>query len=346
MTHPLHHLAAPATQPSSRLKRRFEPEDENDTGPQRPSPGARDESMDRSPTPERPKRGVPKRARTSPATNILGSKDVKENKSADSDNDVDVGVLLASLPSQSLLPILTSLISSQPSLKSHVLSLIPRPSLDTALQALQQSAKKLRDAYPYSNLPQPTPPSSSFGFGFGSASTSRSPTFGASSSNGGMRQEYIVSRLTPHINEFTSACLSYLPYFSLLPSSSPARPTPSSPTHGPQRDKLHPTETFTFLSSLTGHILSQPPLTQASLVPALLPRLLDEWKAWVDHVSEVVNKQGGMFGGETVRGWERALDEFAEAKDHGLEAFREVRDRWVAQVGWLVGRQHHRMMDL
>lgn len=93
MTHPLHHLAAPATQPS-RLKRRFEPEDENDTGPQRPSPGARDESMDRSPTPERPKRGVPKRARTSPATNILGSKDVKENKSTESDNDVDVGVLL------------------------------------------------------------------------------------------------------------------------------------------------------------------------------------------------------------------------------------------------------------
>lgn len=94
MNHPIHHLAASTSQAPSRLKRRLEVEDENDSNIQRSSPGVRDESMDRSPTPERPKRAVPKRARTSPATNTLGSKDVKENKASESDSDIDVGVLL------------------------------------------------------------------------------------------------------------------------------------------------------------------------------------------------------------------------------------------------------------
>ncbi len=86
-------------------------------------------------------------------------------------------------------------------------------------------------------------------------------------------------------------------------------------------------------------MLSQPPLTQSSLVPTILPRLLEEWRAWVNRVDEVVNQQGGMFGQETVRRWEKGLDELAEAKGNGLEGMRELRDRWVSKVGWLVGRQ-------
>ena len=53
----------------------------------------------------------------------------------------------------------------------------------------------------------------------------------------------------------------------------------------------------------------------------------------------MVNQEGGMFGGETVRSWEKTLDEFAEARGpEGWSVMREVRDRWVAKVGWLVGR--------
>ena len=56
--------------------------------------------MDRSPTPERPKRAVPKRARTTPAA--PSGKDEKGNKvqrssPASEENDVDVGVLLGEL---------------------------------------------------------------------------------------------------------------------------------------------------------------------------------------------------------------------------------------------------------
>lgn len=273
---------------------------------------------------------------------------------------------VASLPPQSLLPLITSLLTAQPALKPAILSLIPRPTLDTALQGLANSAQKLKDAYPYSNslFSQSGPPSfsSSNGFGSNRPSTTFSTGFGfgvrsvggaafgsASSSapaSGGMRDEYIVSRLQPHIQEFVSACFSYLPYFSIIATPEPASSSKmqTAQTHATalrrqHKDKLHPTETYLFLSALTSHILSQPPLTQASLVPMLVSRLAEEWKAWVEHVDVFVNRQGGMFGRDTVTTWERGLDEFAQAKGNGMEMMKEIRDVWVAKVGWLVGRQ-------
>jgi hypothetical protein len=60
---------------------------------------------------------------------------------------------------------------------------------------------------------------------------------------------------------------------------------------------------------------------------------------WVDKVDELVNKQGGMFGSETVRSWERELDEMAAADAPAVSnEMRTIRDSWVSKVGWLVGR--------
>ncbi|EMD41971.1 hypothetical protein CERSUDRAFT_102357 [Gelatoporia subvermispora B] len=334
-------------------KRRHEPDDDIEnrhTG---------EDAMDRSPTPERPKRAAPKRARTTPAvvTTGKGEKNVKDDKNAPSEDgdDVDVGVLLASLPPQSLLPLLNSLISAQPSLKSTILSLIPRPTLDTALQALADSAQKLRNAYPYSNTPF-SQPGASTTFGFGASRPTSGGSFGnpaqvtGSSTFGGMREEYVLSRLRPHIADFVSACFSYLPYFSYvttpIPTSLSAKSrsqshaqSHASALQSQHKDKSHPSETYLLLSALLSHVLSQPPLTQSSLVPLVLPRLTEEWRAWTNHVDEVVNRQGGMFGQETVRTWERGLDEFAQAKGNGLDVMRQIRDEWVSKVGWLVGRQ-------
>ena len=158
-----------------------------------------------------------------------------------------------------------------------------------------------------------------------------------------MREEYIVSRLRPHINDFVASFQSYLPYFSQRAFNSNSHP--SEALHPPRRDRCPPTETFLFLQSLTSHILAQPSLTQATLVPLIFSRLLDEWRVWVEHVNDVVNRQAGMFGGETVRGWERVLDEFAGVKGNGLEALREIRDSWITKVGWLVGRVGQTMME-
>ena len=199
------------------------------------------------------------------------------------------------------------------------------------MQAPARSAKKLKDAYPYSSTSSffATPSSS---FNFATALNPRSSTFGAMPSSAGfgrvsqfgaasstshgsnrMRDEYILSRLRPHISDCVSACFSYLPYFSYLPSSNPHRQQSQA--------KSHPSETFIILSAVTSQILSQPSLTQDSLIPAILPRLQQEWNAWVNQLDEVVSRQARMFGGETVKSWERTFDELAEAKGNGLEVF-------------------------
>ncbi|KAF9270142.1 hypothetical protein L218DRAFT_982778 [Marasmius fiardii PR-910] len=325
----------------SALKRRFDADDglENLRHSQ-------DERMDRSPTPERPKRAAPKRARTSPSADSITKfeKSPKDSKSRTdgANEDVDVGMLLASLPPQSLLPILTSLVDQQPSLKPVVLSLIPRPTLETAVQALEASAKKLREAYPYSNQTTFPPSSSAVGFGFGFGSGFNHPP---NQQPGGMRDSYILSRLRPHITEFVNATTSYLPYFSLSSSSSGSSIQQSHSAF--HRDKTLPAETFRFLYNLTSHIISQPSLTQSSLVPHLLQRLSSEWIAWVDRVDVIVNQEGGMFGRETVEIWERGLEELATRADTKIcgEVFRNVREQWIAKVGWLSGRTVQHAME-
>jgi len=67
-------------------------------------------------------------------------------------------------------------------------------------------------------------------------------------------------------------------------------------------------------------------------------------------VDTVVNNEGGMFGGETVKGWEKGLDEFADAKGMegvpGWQCMKEIREKWVGKVGWLVGRRAVGGMDM
>ncbi|KAL5535486.1 hypothetical protein ACEPAF_3580 [Sanghuangporus sanghuang] len=322
-----------------------------------------DELMDRSPTPERrpvrPIKQMRVRSAEGRSQDAVGDHDKagKEIRSsrADSGHDIDIGMLLASLPPQSLLPILTSLLSTHPSLKPTVLSLIPRPTLDTALNAINHAAKKLVDEYPYSAssflFSHPSTPIS-FGFGSGAfggsnrsynASTSGSTTgFGRASTpsgnNAGMRDDYILSRLRPVISDFVSTALSYMPYFSFLSDSSGTHPPATT------KEKIYPhtSETFAYLSALTNHLLNQPALCQSSLAPLLLPRLLQEWMAWVDRVDELL-KQGGMIGSGIAESWIEALDRYAEAKVEGVDenikyGLKSVRDRWVAVAGWLVGR--------
>jgi hypothetical protein len=81
-------------------KRRHDPEDE-DAGTRHGSShattsGSRDDAMDRSPTPERPKKAPPKRARVMNAVETGNKEKSKENKPPgdEDDGNVDVGVLL------------------------------------------------------------------------------------------------------------------------------------------------------------------------------------------------------------------------------------------------------------
>jgi hypothetical protein len=86
-----------AINPSRPQKRRFEQDDEQADQSFSNGPGARDVAMERSPTPERPKRGPPKRARNNStfAPEPKGGRTPKEHPNSSVENqDVDVGVLL------------------------------------------------------------------------------------------------------------------------------------------------------------------------------------------------------------------------------------------------------------
>ena len=94
-------------------------------------------------------------------------------------------------------------------------------------------------------------------------------------------------------------------------------------------------------------LISQPLLTQASIAPSLLPRLLEEWRAWIARIDDMVNREGGMFGRETVRSWERTLDGIADGKlALEMAILANIRDVWVSKVGWVVGRTIQQPMDV
>ena len=292
---------------------------------------------------------------------------------------------------------MTTLLAQEPGLKPKLVSLIPRPTLDAAVEAVALASKKLRDAYPYSMTSpfsnQATastsfgsfgsygaapsafgagtfgsfgaavarPASSvSFGFGMSSSSTTAASAFGAarpapsSSQADGLRDEYVLSRLRPHIQEFCNIVFSYLPYFSCLTADGGAdggNNNNNKAVASDGREQVTPMETFDYLSAITRHLIEQPALAQSSLATALLPRLIQEWSGWVDRVDAHLNKNGGMFRQDVVRQWERDLNAFSDVVFHGVDnvslksGLKGVRDKWVSRVGWVVGRRVMYTMD-
>lgn len=93
-------LASTISQPSPNRpqKRKHEADEDGDAhGLSHPiTTGLRDDAMDRSPTPERPKKAPPKKARVANTAEISNKEKGKENKppGGNDDNEVDIGVLL------------------------------------------------------------------------------------------------------------------------------------------------------------------------------------------------------------------------------------------------------------
>lgn len=257
--------------------------------------------------------------------------------------DVDVGVLLASVPQSSLLPLLNALINDNPSLKPKVISLMPRPSIGAVTSALTAAYQKVQGAYPYSTSGgstfggsgfvssfQPTP-AGSFGFGLGFGSVSSSHTTGSQQP----RDSYARARLRQPLADFITTVLSYLPYFSLTPATSASSASASS------KQQPHAGETFTFLHQAAHYALQLLPLFGGPTPPPsnlvdLINRLHTELAAWSQAVGDHVNKNGGMFGSEMVQAWSRGLDELAQL---GGEQWERLRNDWVQHSGWLIGRR-------
>jgi len=244
--------------------------------------------------------------------------------------------LTASLPPQSLLPILSGLLKMQPNLKSIILPLIPRPSSQDAIEALRQATKKLQDAYPFSNA----------------SSFSTHHSFGAPQQPP-MRDDYVLSRIRPHVTEFVSTCLSYFPYFSY---KYPVPPSPSkhshaaqsssgSSTHSLQKERFHPAESFTFLSTVTRFIIDQPSLVISELEALILPRLSEEWKTWVENLDRHANREGNMVAPSVARSWEVEIERLVDGKAPGISnLMRGVLQHFPVKQGWAFSTRSPPMM--
>ncbi|KAF9481029.1 hypothetical protein BDN70DRAFT_876911 [Pholiota conissans] len=243
-------LASSMTQSASSklsVKRQRSEEVEQDQS----STKSRDESMDGSPKTEH--RKVHKRFRVHNSS-TLGAQQGPYG-------DVDIGVLLAGLPTDTLLPLILQLLQQDPSIRKNLLKLIPRPSVDKAIAILKVSSDKLAHAVPYSS--QPT----------------------------GSRSTYNLGRIRPFVQDYVSTCLSYLRHFSCeSPTQAvPQASTSSSASGNGQNDEsgipacltpAHPTETFTFLKAITEQILTHDSLCQEEILKLLLPQLSTEWERW------------------------------------------------------------------
>ncbi|KAH7104655.1 hypothetical protein BKA62DRAFT_692934 [Auriculariales sp. MPI-PUGE-AT-0066] len=275
----------------------------------------------RSPTPERPRKGPPKRLKLA-ALNNSGS--ASKDKDAAKEPDRDVGVLIARLPPDEPRNILLKLMAEHPELKVEVLAMIPPPDLVMAKHALSEAARKVRDAYPFSQSSSSSSFGASTSFGFGTSFSSGAAAAVPSATT--QRPEYIMSRIQPSVDGFISTVHTYLPYFSYV-SATAGQPPPNA------------FDSFSFLTLITESMLEQQPLAVDALSHGLRQRLVQEWTAWIEQLSLAVNQQGRMFAQSLVQDWVNRLDAFANHTHAALgQDMRAIRDMWVQRVGWLIGR--------
>ncbi|ORY33740.1 hypothetical protein BCR39DRAFT_518954 [Naematelia encephala] len=247
--------------------------------------------------------------------------------------DMDVGVLLAALPASAHLPILLGLVEANPTLASAVLSRIPQLDLDECLHALDKSLDKIKRVAGFT-----------------------SP--GADLSRGWKRAHHEVAN-------FCRMAMTYLNYFASSTGSGSA-PDPQTIHSMLRATTLHIYSLLIYIPSPDSDIPSAKPLLD------LAKSTLSSWTAWVSALSQEVNQRGGMFPHTSVSAWADSIDLLAgntlaqqqhwsgggggtfsltawpssssSSNDHPVvlsfrSAFAPVREKFINELGWLVGRQ-------
>ncbi|KAJ9099841.1 hypothetical protein QFC21_003843 [Naganishia friedmannii] len=207
------------------------------------------------------------------------------------EEEADLGVLLASLPSTTHLQILLSLLSSNPGLKRQVLDLIPAPELEFAVKVLDEKVGILVGAVPIgaagvgaagaaTSATTVRKAGNSASFGFGSSprhsdhTSSSATSIGTGGAAGTVSDGYILNRLRIPFTDFVQVVLTYLPYFigSSPSSSSEALTTGTHNGNGSRASTTvgvastagrrqipapHPSITFQYLSHLTALLIQR-----------------------------------------------------------------------------------------
>lgn len=168
--------------------------------------------------------------------------------------------------------------------------------------------------------------------------------FGSQSAAPGAKERdelYVWNRVKGSVAEYcsmvgsTSAWLTqastYLNFF--MPTTAPPSRAPSEP------NTIH-----NLLHTLTTHLFRLLPLvpSSASLVDSTKAALQQyshaintAWRRWITDLSAEVNQRGGMYPASRVAAWGDGLDQLSNQRSE----FTEIRDLWVREVGWLIGRR-------
>ncbi|KAK8866044.1 hypothetical protein IAR55_001195 [Kwoniella newhampshirensis] len=255
---------------------------------------------------------------------------------------VDVGILLATLPPSAHLPILLQILRNNPSLSASILHQIPRPDLRSCINELESSFDRIR------KLAGPLQPA------FG-----RQPVMS-------------ISRRWDRVRgEADAFCRTASTFIRFITTRAPGASTVDSQT---LFSLLHPvTSHLLSILALIPHS-SQPASGSQSSAPIdtvldLAKLLLSTWNSWLLDLSSEVNEQGGMYPYSVVVQWANVIEQFASGDSvivseppvvahwstsstplqnlrqdiQPLEssfrlAFVPIREQFVTRVGWLIGR--------
>ncbi|ORY53999.1 hypothetical protein BCR35DRAFT_310506 [Leucosporidium creatinivorum] len=278
------------------------------------SPGEEDEAMEEREQ-VRAVRGL-KKARTTGAEDGLQA---SNRLLLAGKNEQDLGKALANLSKPSLLTLLHSLLTAQPSLKPLITSLLPPPTLRSTLTSLQTLERSVLAALP---------------------------------SGAQLREEYIWGRVRVPLEEYVAEAKIWLSAFI-----NPTTP-PGVGAGGGEDDLHHPSTTFAFLHELTSSLrrleVALPPSRPNSpnaLTSHLLPLTLNSWHIFLTRLSTSVNQEGRIISAGMLRGWFERLEELCvaspgvgagvgvgeRAEGPARKQCEGVRERMRKEVGWLVG---------
>ncbi|GFZ43656.1 hypothetical protein JCM24511_01376 [Saitozyma sp. JCM 24511] len=262
--------------------------------------------------------------------------ETKGDSTRDDASDVDVGVLLAALPPSSHLQILLSLLKSNPFLRSTVLATMPSPDVQECLREMDKAVEKVKRAYGW---------------------------IGTTSE---VDKERSWTRSTKEIEAFCSTASTYLSFFS-----SPSNQLATSTLHTFLSALTAHILTLLRLMPSSAQTAPRGPLLR------LGETILPAWDAWLSNLSDEVNNRGEMYPHSLVSSWADNLDSLANAAsvpqaassgwsastwsspltstwghptanpaqpshplvDAFVSAVRPIRDRFLTQLGWLIGRQ-------
>ncbi|WVQ97557.1 hypothetical protein IAU59_004671 [Kwoniella sp. CBS 9459] len=226
--------------------------------------------------------------------------------SATTAENLDVGILLASLPASAHLPILLQLLRAHPDLSTEVLPHIPQPDLRTCVKELQSIFDRVQKVAGPVNIAA----------GFGSAETSASQ----------IAESRRWERSREEVDVFCRTASTYIRYFT--------KPSPNQ--------SLDLQSLFVFFYPLTNQLYYLlrliPSSSTSNTVLDLAKLILSSWTTWVDSLSREVNGSGGMYPHSVVTQWADALDQLTSGNSANHSALSPAPNH-TSTFGWSTAQQ-------